>query len=484
MHHFIFSTKDLINNITSKIYMVLQLYNTLTRKKELFKQIKKSYVGIYTCGPTVYDYAHIGNLRTYIFENLLKCILLFNKYKVKHVMNITDVGHLVSDADTGEDKIEKGAKREGKTVWDIADFYTKQFLQDMRRLNLLYPDILCKATDHIKEQLSLVYKLEKKGYTYTIKDGVYFDTSKLKDYGKLANLNIEGLKPGARVEIVHGKKNITDFALWKFSPKNQKRQMQWDSKFGAGFPGWHLECSAMSMKYLGNHFDIHCGGIDHIQIHHTNEIAQTEALTGKKWVNFWLHGEFVMFNSHKMSKSLGNYATLNTLIEEDYDPLDFKFLCLGTHYRTPLNFTYEALDSAKTSFNHLKDRILEIKGKLKETNGKSKTKKYKKKFLDAINDDLNIPQALAVLWEVLKTNELGNKEKYLLALEFDRIFGLSLHKISRGKLTKETKSLIKQREKARLNQDWELADKIRDKLKEKGVILEDTEKGTRYKTIT
>ena len=462
--------------------MPLKLYNTLTRKKENFRPIKKSNVGLYTCGPTVYDYAHIGNLRTYIFEDLLKRILYFNKFKVKHVMNITDVGHLVSDADTGEDKMEKGAKREGKSVWDIAEFYTKHFLNDIKELNIIKSDILCKATDHIKEQLNMIYELEKKGFTYTIDDGVYFDTSKLKDYGKLAKLDPETLKAGARVEMVTGKRNITDFALWKFSPKDQKRQMEWKSKYGIGFPGWHIECSAMSVKYLGKKLDIHCGGIDHIPVHHPNEIAQCEAIFKNKWVNYWLHAAFVTVDGGKMSKSLGNFYTLNILKDNNYDPLDFRYLTLGTHYRTPLNFTFEALDNAKNSFNHLKDKILEIKDNL-ESKGKSRIKTYQNNFLKAINDDLNLPKALAVMWDVIKDSKLGNKEKYSLILDFDKVFGLGLKDVERGKLNKDLKELIKKRENARKAKDWKLADKIRDELKKKGVIIEDTEEGIKWKVL-
>ena len=310
-------------------------------------------------------------------------------------MNITDVGHLTSDSDTGEDKMEKGARRENKTVWEVADFYTKAFFEDIKRLNIIKADIICKATDHIKEQIELIKKLEKKGYTYKIEDGIYFDTSKLKDYGKLAKLKKEDLLAGARVEIVKGKKHPTDFALWKFSPKDKKRQMEWSSPFNTGFPGWHIECSAMSMKHLGNTFDIHCGGIDHIQVHHTNEIAQSETATGKKFVNYWLHNEFIVLKDNiKMAKSGENFITLSELIKKGYSPEDYRYLCLTTHYRKPLMFSYEALDGAKNSVEKLKSYVLEILNT--KNKGHKDIKKYKEEFLNAINNDLGTSEALAV----------------------------------------------------------------------------------------
>ncbi|MEM4245179.1 MAG: cysteine--tRNA ligase, partial [Candidatus Nanoarchaeia archaeon] len=294
--------------------MELKFYNTLTRKKEVFKPIHDKKVGIYTCGPTVYWYQHIGNLRSYIFSDLLKKVLLFNGYEVKHVMNVTDVGHLTSDADEGEDKIEKAAAKEGKSAKEIADYYWKVFRNDFKKLNIAEPTVWCKATEHIKEQIDLIKRLEKKGYTYRTDDGIYFDTSKFKDYGKLARLKKEGLEAGKRIEL-KDKKNITDFALWKFSEKPGVRQQEWDSPWGVGFPGWHIECSAMSMKHLGEHFDIHTGGIDHIPVHHTNEIAQSEAATGKKFVNYWMHGAFLTSKGEKISKSKGGLYTIAELEE-------------------------------------------------------------------------------------------------------------------------------------------------------------------------
>jgi len=459
---------------------MLKLYNTLTRKKEEFIPLNKKFVGVYTCGPTVYNYAHIGNLRTYIFEDLLKRVLIYNNYKIKHVMNITDVGHLTSDSDTGEDKLEKGAKREGKTAWEIADFYTKEFKQDIKELNIIPPDIWCKATDHIKDQINLIKSLEKKGFTYKIEDGIYFDTSKLKDYGRLARLKKDKLKAGIRIDV-KDKKNLTDFALWKFSPKDKKRDMEWDSPWGIGFPGWHIECSAMSMRYLGNRFDIHCGGIDHIQVHHTNEIAQSEAATGKKFVNYWLHGEFLIIKNAKMAKSGENFIALKKLIEKGYDPLSYRYLCLTAHYKNPLEFSYGSLESAETALIKLKNKILEFK---KSNNIKKKIDlDYKKRFLSYINDDLNTPKALALLWEVINNEKIEDNIKYNLAIEFDKIFGLKLDETKEEKIPEEIIRLAKKREDARKSKNWQESDKIRNEIKEKGYLVEDSVKGFIIKKI-
>jgi len=457
----------------------MKLFNTLTRKKEELKPIKKGLVGIYTCGPTTYQYAHIGNLRTYIFEDILKRALLYNGYKVKHVMNITDVGHLTSDQDTGEDKIELGAKRENKSAWEIATFYTKAFKEDIKKLNILPPSIWCKATDHIKEQIELIKLLEKKGFTYKTEDGIYFDTSKLQDYGKLAKLNIQGLQEGARVDV-KGKKHKTDFALWKFSPKDEKRQMEWKSPWSdrGGFPGWHIECSAMAQKYLGNPFDIHCGGIDHIPVHHTNEIAQTEAATGKSLAKYWMHGEFLILKEEKMSKSLGNIITLKTLEEQGYDPVAYRYLCLTAHYRMPLTFSWEALDGAKNSLNRLREKIQELKSDKKTKH----EKKYVKQFRDAVNDDLNMPIALSILWEVLKDDALNDADKKEVVKEADKVLGLDLLKKPKAeKIPQEILKLIKKREQARKQKDWKRSDKLRNQIKSLEYSIEDLEKGYRIK---
>ena len=434
---------------------------------------------MYSCGPTVYWYQHIGNLRTYIFSDLLKRVLQYNGFKIKQVMNVTDVGHLTSDADTGEDKMEKAAKKEGKKASEIANHYLKIFKQDFKKLNINEPDIWSKATEHVKEQINLIKKLEEKGYTYKTEDGIYFDTSKFKSYAKFAKLNIKALEAGKRIDIGE-KKNKTDFALWKFSNKKEKRQQEWGSPWGIGFPGWHIECSAMSMKYLGNHFDIHTGGEDHIPVHHTNEIAQSEAATGKKFVNYWIHGAFLLSKGEKVSKSKGGLFTISELEEKGVDPLSYRYLCLTTKYRMPLNFTLNALESAQCSLNKLKDRIEKIK---QEKTSKGTTKSYEKTFLEHINNDLNIPGALALVWEVIKTEKLGSKQKLELIKKFDEILGLDLTKTKQDKIPIELKELLNQREKARKNKEWDKADKLRESIKAKGFVIEDSPKGPILKRI-
>ncbi len=465
----------------------IKFYNTLTRKKEIFKPLKDKKVGLYTCGPTVYWYAHIGNLRTYIFEDILKRVLEYNGYKVKHIMNITDVGHLTSDADTGEDKIELGAKREKKTAWEIAKFYTEAFKKDIKALNIIFPTRFLKATDYIKEQIEFIKLLEKKGFTYKIEDGIYFNTAKIKNYGELAQLKKKKIKPGARVKLVPGKKNPTDFALWKFTPPGVKRQMEWDSPWGKGFPGWHTECVVMAIKHLGIPFDIHCGGIDHIPIHHTNEIAQAEAGFGKKLANYWLHGEFLVLKEGRMGKSEGNIIILEDLVKKGFNPLAYRYLCLGTHYRKKLTFSWEALKFAQISLNNLYQKIREIKAEArkskKDKKAKSLSEKYKNGFLNFINDDLNIPRALALTWEMIKDKNLDNNEKYKLLLDFDKIFGLNLKEIKID-IPAEIKKLVKQREKYRKEKNWEKADEIREKIKKMGFEIEDTKEGPKIKPLS
>ena len=451
---------------------MIKLYNTLTRKKEVFKPLKDKKVGFYTCGPTVYWYQHIGNLRSYIFSDILKRVLIFNGYKVKQVMNITDVGHLTSDADTGEDKIEKAAKKEGKTAKEISNYYWKIFRQDFKKLNIQEPDIWCKATEHIKEQIALIKKLEEKGYTYKTSDGIYFDTSKFKDYGKLAGLKKEGLEPGKRVGMKE-KKNPTDFALWKFSPVGIKRQMEWKSPWGIGFPGWHIECSAMSMKYLGESFDIHTGGEDHIPIHHPNEIAQSEAATGKKFVNFWLHGAFLTFKGEKVSKSRGGLYTVSELEEKGFPPLAYRYFCLTAHYRTPLDFSFKALENAENSVGRLKNIISELR------DDKKLNQKYLEEFNKAISDDLDMPNALAILWNFLRNNSAEGKIKTIK--EMDKVLGLDLFKKEKIIIPKEISQLVKEREKARKNKNWQRADELRKEIKAKGYLIEDTAKGPKLK---
>jgi cysteinyl-tRNA synthetase len=457
--------------------MKLSLFNTLTRKKEIFKPLNESEVGLYTCGPTVYNYAHIGNLRTYVFEDVLRRVIQYNGYKVKHVMNITDVGHLVSDADTGEDKMEKRAIMENKTVWEIAEHYTLAFKSNMSDLNITEPVIWCKATDHIKEQIELVRVLEEKGYTYTIADGVYFNTSKFENYGQMARLDIKAQKAGARVAVVEGKKSPNDFALWKFSQDPSKggsrRQMEWESPWGTGFPGWHLECSAMAVKYLGQPFDIHCGGVDHIPVHHTNEIAQSEAANDRKMANYWLHGEFLILKDEKMAKSKGNFITLATLKKKGINPLAYRYLLLTTHYRSKLTFNWTNLEGANTALDS-------IYRQMEELNGGSNlvvNEDFKQEFTEAINDDLNMPKALALVWKVFKSSLPENAKKGTL-LEFDHVLGLGLNKLNpQTEVPKNIKTLATKRERARLVKDFSEADRLRLEIENNGYTLIDTANG-------
>ena len=456
--------------------MPLRLYDTYTRSLRDFQPLHPTEVGLYTCGQTVYDYAHIGNLRTYLFEDILRRILEFNGYTVRHVMNITDVGHLVSDADTGEDKMEKGSRRAGQSAWEIAKLYTQAFKNDLRHLNILEPTIWCKATDHIAEQIATIRCIEDKGFTYRTSDGIYFDTSKLTDYGYLARLDIEGLQAGARVDMGE-KRNPTDFALWKFSPPGHQRQMEWDSPWGVGFPGWHIECSAMSAKYLGTYFDIHCGGEDHISVHHPNEIAQTQACHGTRLANFWLHGYFVMRDEAKMAKSAGEFLRLQALIDRGTDPLAYRFFCLGAHYRARLNFTWESLDGAATALNRLR-------GTMSEWGPPGTTDRdYADKFTAHVNDDLNTPRAVALTWELVKSG-LPDSTKKATLLHFDKVFGLRLAEWqpAEDSVPDEIAALAQQRQQARAEKRWGDADALRDQIIAAGYEIEDTPQGPRVKT--
>jgi cysteinyl-tRNA synthetase len=471
--------------------MDIQLFNTLGREKQEFKSIEPGVVKIYTCGPTVYNYQHIGNFRTFFFEDILKRVLIYNGYKVIQIMNITDVGHLVSDADEGEDKMEKGAAREGKTVWEISKFYTEAFLQDMDRLNILHPTQYTKATDYIKEQIDMVKCLEDKGFTYKTSDGIYFDTSKIDDYGKLVRsggLDISGLEEGKRIAFSSEKKNKTDFALWKFSPKGQKRQMEWDSPWGKGFPGWHIECSAMSRKFLGDTFDIHCGGVDHIPIHHTNEIAQSEACIGKKFVNYWLHGEFLVADGEKMAKSSGDFLQLQTLIDKGYDPMDYRYLCLGTHYRKRLLFDWELLDASRNAYSRLMNRVIEFKTTdlTDYADSRDLIQEYRKRFKEAIDDDLNVPEGIGVMWEVVRDEKISSKQKLELIYDFDKVFGLNLSEIKEKgmeDIPDEVMKLVADRTEAKKNKDFKRADEIRKKIKEMGYEVVDKKDGVEVKKI-
>ncbi|MBP7998584.1 MAG: cysteine--tRNA ligase [Chloroflexi bacterium] len=469
--------------------MSLKLYNTMTRSVDLFTPITADEVGLYTCGFTVYNFAHIGNLRTYIFEDLLRRTLTFFGYRVKHVMNVTDVGHLVSDADEGEDKMAVGMRRTGKSAWEMAAIYWQAFKNDMERLNLLEPDIWCKATDHIPEQISLIETLEAKGYTYTIDDGVYFDTTKLDDYGKLARLDVAGLQAGSRIEM-GGKRQLTDFALWKFSPRQQKRDMEWDSPWGVGFPGWHIECSAMAVKYLGEHFDIHCGGIDHIPVHHTNEIAQTESATGRKpWVNWWMHGEFLVLSEEgetegvKMSKSKDNFLTLEYLIEKGYDPLAYRYFCLNGHYRSPLTFSWGGLDAAANAFARLKHHILELQSHAQPQAPLNQP--HLNLFQAAIADDLNMPRALAALWGLLRDTAVSPASKYATLLIMDTVLGFNMATLQpdAAPIPAEVMALVEKRAAARQARQWSYADELRQQLTALGYTVEDTPTGPKIKPI-
>ena len=461
--------------------MELRLYDSFTRSLRDFKPLNpapqdvQAEVGMYTCGLTVYDYAHIGNMRTFIFEDILRRVLLFNGYKVKHVMNITDVGHLVSDADTGEDKMEKGARRTGKTAWEIAEYYTQAFLKDMEALNLLMPTILCKATDHIPEQIAFIQCIEAKGFTYRTSDGIYFDTSRLPDYGHMARMDLEGIQAGARIELGE-KTHPTDFALWKFSPADKKRQMEWDSPWGVGFPGWHIECSAMSAHYLGPFFDIHCGGEDHIDIHHTNEIAQTEACYGTTLANFWMHGFFLQLDEEKMSKSTGNFLRVQTLIDMGYDPLGYRYFTLGAHYRTKLTFNWESMDSASKSLERLRTAAYEWGDPGQASSD------YLEKFGDQINDDLNTPRALAIVWDLVRS-DLPAPVKKATLLKYDEVLGLRLGEWSpeHEAVPAEIQGLIDQRQRAREEKRWGDADALRQQIIASGYDIEDRPDGPRLK---
>ncbi len=462
----------------------MKIYNTKTRRKDIFEPLKEGCVNIYCCGPTVYNYAHIGNLRTYIFEDALIRVLRAS-YKVKHVMNVTDVGHLVSDSDSGEDKMELGSKREGKSAKEIALFYEKKFFEDFDALNCKRPDVTARATEHIKEMKDLVSTLEEKGYTYKTSDGIYYDTSKFENYHALVGTrHIEGLKTGARIEFSEEKRNPSDFALWKFSPKDKTRQMQWDSKWGVGFPGWHIECSAMAMRYLGPTLDIHCGGVDHVAIHHTNETAQSEAATGKPYVRFWVHGEFLVLCEGKMSKSEGGFVTLDTLKEKGYDPLDYRYLCLSAHYRTQLEFSYEALSFARASLTGLKERISAVKELAKtetKTSDAAELEEAKKAFLDALQDDLNTAKALAVLWDFIKSAESA-QDKISFLKYAEEFLGLSLlEDKTPPSLPEGAKELLELRAKARAAKDFKTSDELRDKLEALGVLVKDTKEGVTWR---
>ena len=456
--------------------MSIKFYNTLTRTKDEFKPINDKEIRMYSCGPTVYYFAHIGNLRAYLFMDNLRRVLKYNGYNLKHVMNITDVGHLVSDADEGEDKMMKAAKRENKNPFEIAEFYMNAFLADIDKLNVDRPEIIARATEHIDVMEEYVKKIIDNGYTYQTEDTVYFDTAKLDKYGVLSNRNVEDQKAGARVEFDQNKKNISDFALWIKAPENHI--MKWDSFFGKSYPGWHLECSAMGYKYLGEHFDIHTGGVDHIPIHHENEIAQSKGFCGQIPANFWMHVEFLQINGGKMSKSLNNLYTLADLEEKGFEPLVYRMFNYTSNYRAQINFTFEAMEAAKVALGRLRE------GYLKHAEGtedvsEEEIKAYEEKFLEAINDDLNMPVAMSVVWDVVKNPNKSKKLQNLL-LKFDEVLGLNLkdYKKEENVLPEEIQNLVNERNEARANKNWAESDRIRDLLIEKGYTVKDSKEGT------
>lgn len=457
---------------------MLKLYNTLTRKKEEFRPLKDKKVGIYSCGPTVYWNQHIGNMYAYVQWDAMVRFLKYAGYKTKWVINITDVGHLTSDEDTGEDKMEKGAKREGLSIRDIAKKYISQFLESANLLNIQRPDVLCRATEHIKEQIELIKKIEKNGFAYKTKTGLVFDTSKFPDYEKFARLNLEKQFAGARVEVDPEKKKPWDFLLWV---TNQPQHiMQWDSPWSRGFPGWHIECTAMSTKYLGKQFDIHTGGKEHVPVHHTNEIAQSFGAFGKQIAKYWLHNEWLLIDEVKVSKSLGNIVLVQDFVKKGIDPLAFRYLVLTSHYRQGLNFTWQALQASQTALNKLREKMIEFgiefgndKTKIKKEN----IKKYQQKFSETIENDLNFPQAIALVWKIVKDEKLSDREKYSLLLDFDKVLGLDLKEYKSETIPAEIKKLAKEREAARKNKDWQKADELRKEIEKQGYKIEDTDKG-------
>ena len=454
--------------------MDIYFYNTLTKQKDLFKPIEEGKVKIYSCGPTVYKDATIGNMRTNLLNDTLRRVLKYNGYELKHVMNITDVGHLVSDGDEGEDKMLKSAREEHKSPLEIAEHYTKLFFRDLERLNIETPEVVCKATDHIKEMLEMVQKIMKNGYAYETSTAIYFDVSKLDKYGILSGINLNDQKAGARVDIDPEKRNPYDFALWIKSPANHL--MKWDSPWGPSYPGWHIECSAMSTKYLGEEFDIHTGGIDLVPTHHENEIAQNKGACGKNPAHYWIHGEYLLINGGKMSKSLGNTYLIDDIIARGYSPLAYRLFNYSCHYRGKLNFTWEGIESANTSLIRLRE------GYQKHLNGNSDISDeiiadMENRFHQAINDDMNMPLALSVVWEAVKYPEKSPKIAQLLK-KFDTVLGIKIDEVQETKIPQEILDLVEERKQARSDKNWSESDRLRDLIAEKGYIVKDTKDGT------
>jgi cysteinyl-tRNA synthetase len=463
----------------------LVLYNTRTRSKEGFEPIEAGHARVYTCGPTVYAPQHIGNLRSQLLADLLKRALLAQGYRVTHVINITDVGHLTDDADAGEDKMERAAAERGKTAAEIAAQYTEQWLRDRERVGCLAPEVLCKATEHIAEQIALVEALEQNGFSYRIDDGIYFDTSKFSRYAEFARLDLEAQLAEGRIGDVPGKRNPADFALWKFAAPDVRRQQEWDSPWGRGFPGWHIECSAMSRRYLGDQFDIHTGGVDHIGVHHTNEIAQSECADGvHPWVRFWIHNEFLNFRGEKMAKSTGNLYVLDDLGDRGIAPLAFRYFSLQAHYRQQQTFTDEAIESAATGY----ERLVNHAAELREADGELRADELeplRERFWDAVRDDLNAPRAVAVTWEAVRSESLNPAERWALLSEFDAFLGLDLQNATPRSQTTDSDpridGLLAEREAARARRDFAESDRIRDLLAEEGISIEDTPDGPRWR---
>ena len=479
-----------MENHTRELQPMFSLYNTLGRQLQTFEPLVPGKAGFYGCGPTVYNYAHIGNLRAYITHDVLVRTLRRFGYEVNHVMNITDVGHLSGDNDEGEDKMLKSAAERGKSVLEIADYYTQAFFKDTERLNIVRPTVVCKATEHIPEMIALIQRIEERGFTYSAGGNLYFDISKFPTYGDLGLLRLDELKAGARIGEDENKRNPGDFVLWFTKSKFENQALVWDSPWGRGYPGWHIECSAMSGKYLGETFDIHAGGIDHIPVHHTNEIAQSEAATGKHpWVKYWVHNEFLVMDKGKMSKSSGGFLTLQTLVDEGYDPLDYRYFLLGGHYRSQLQFSYTALDGAKNARKSLGEKLRSLAARAGEGAGTATAAEYLAKFNKALQDDLSTPRALAELWGLLKDTSISPADALAGAFDMDEVLGLNLREEAALEpesaedpaFVAEIEGLIEQRKEAKAAKNYERADEIRRRLNEKGITLEDSPAGTSWR---
>ncbi len=469
--------------------MDIHLYNTDGRESQIFKPLQNGEVGMYCCGPTVYNYAHIGNMRPYTIQDILKRTFTYFGYNVSHVMNITDVGHLTDDGDEGEDKMIKAAREKGMSVWDIARFFEEAFWKDLERLNISRPTVSCRATDHIGDMIDMIRTLEEKGYTYISGGNVYFDTSRFPEYGKMALLDRQELREGARVGVDDNKRNYSDFVLWFTNSKFENQAMVWDSPWGRGYPGWHIECSAMSSRYLGKHFDIHCGGIDHIPVHHTNEIAQSEAANGCKWVNYWIHNEFILMKTGKMSKSKGNFLTVQSLVDEGYDALDYRYLLLGGHYRSQLVFSWESLDAARSARESLVRKVKALAGEGQAAAALAgKAREYLASFEEHLVDDLNTPRCLADIWSLLKDRDLTSPDKLALIYRMDGILGLRLEESAAQEeeapsIGGDIEALIEERNRARGEKNFSRSDEIRDELLARGIRIIDTPQGTTWEKV-